>query len=292
MPPGPVVVAVLSHRDPELLARLTTSVLDGERSVALVHHDPRGVPHGLTQSDRVRLVPDPQPCDWGRSNMAEAMVRCIRSALSIFPDLSWVLLVSGQDYPAQPMRMTEATLSAESSNALVRHFVVPEARQPGEHHWQSRCRQRYLHRLRIPGSHRSVPSPRLHPFDDHTRLFIGDMWFNLDATAARHVCEQYDRLARVRRYLARCAIPDEALVPTLLLNHAEQLRVRNDRKRFIRWAGQSHHPATLDVGDADDIIASGDFFARKVDSVASAGLLDRLDRVRLNIGDDGSRTPG
>jgi hypothetical protein len=279
MATGPVVVAVMSHRDPELLARLTSNVLLGENSAAVVHHDPRGVPHGLRESDRLRLVPDPQPCEWGRMSMAEAMIRCLRSSLDHFPDLSWFCLVSGQDYPAQPMRATEEALAAESSNALVRHFVVPEKPEPGEHHWQTRCRTRYLHRRRIPFSYRSVPAPRLPPFDDSTRLYIGDMWANIDATAARHVVDQYDRMKRVRRYLSRCSIPDEALFPTLLLNGDAGLTVTNDRKRFIRWTGGSPHPALLTEADADEISSSGDFFARKVDSIGSAGLLDRLDRL-------------
>ena len=279
MSPGPVVVAVLSHRDPGLLRRMTASVLTGERSVVLVHHDPRGEPHGLVESDRLRLVADPQPCAWGRMNFAEAMVRCVRSALDIFPDLSWVLLVSGQDYPAQPVQVTEAALFGETSDALLRFFPVTDDPGTDVHQWQARGRQRYLHRLRLPGTHRSVPSPRRHPFRNGTQLFIGDTWLNLNAQASQHLLDQYDRMTVVRRYLARCSNPDEALVPTLLLNDADHLRVARDRKRFIRWPPGSAHPATLVEDDAADILASGDFFARKVDTATSAVLLDRLDEA-------------
>lgn len=279
MPPGPVVVAVLSHKDPPLLQRLVGSVLDGERSVALVHHDPRGEPHGLVESDRLRLVPDPQPCAWGRMNFAVAMVRVVECALDAVPDLSWVLLVSGQDYPAQPMRVTEAELAHEDSDALMRHFQVTDDPDDDVHPWQARCRQRYLHRLRLPGNRRSVPWPRHHPFRDGIGLFVGDTWPNLGARAARHLIEQNERLPQVRRYLSRCASPDEALLPTLLLNDADDLLVRNERRRMIKWPPHAAHPKTLDETDADEVLESGDFFARKVDSRQSAVLLDRLDRA-------------
>lgn len=279
MPEGPVVVAVLSHRDPGLLRRLTTSVLTGERTVVLVHHDPRGEPHGLAEHDRLRLVPDPEPCAWGRMNFAEAMVRTVRSALTVFPELSWVLLVSGQDYPAQSLRDTEAYLATEDSNALLRHFRVSVDPAEDVHPWQANCRQRYLRRLRLPGTHRSVPFLRHHPFHDGTELFIADTWLNLDAAASRHLVEQYDRMTTVRRYLSHCSNPDEALVPTLLLNDADNLRIRNDRKRFIEWGPRAAHPATLVASDLERIVASGDFFARKVDGIASSDLLDRLDRL-------------
>jgi len=279
MSDGPVVVAVLSHRDPALLRRLTSSVLTGERSVVLVHHDPRGEPHGLTQSERLRLVPDPQPCAWGRMNFAEAMVQCVRSAVTTFPDLSWVLLVSGQDYPAQAMQLTESALAAEDHHALLRCFPVTDDPAQDVHPWQARCRARYLHRLRLPGTHRSVPSLRRPPFRDGTELYVGDTWPNLDAAAARHLLEQYDRMTVVRRYLARCSNPDEALLPTLLLNDADNLQVGNDRKRYIRWPEQAAHPATLVESDARAILSSGDFFARKVDGIVSAALLDELDQA-------------
>ena len=148
---GTVVIAILSHRDPPQLTRLVNRVLEGERTMVVVHHDPRGEPHGLRESERVRLVPDPAPCDWGRMSQALAMYRCIASARSLAPDLEWVLLVSGQDYPAQSIRATEAFLETSEADALLRHFEVAPAPQPGETAWQRRCRQRYLRRVRVPG---------------------------------------------------------------------------------------------------------------------------------------------
>jgi len=271
------VVAVLSHRDPTLLQRLISTILRGERTVVLLHHDPRGVPHGLRESDRLRLVPDPLPCDWGRMNFADAMVRCMSEAGRCFPDFSWVLLISGQDYPAQSLRLTEERLAAEPHDALVRHFPVPERPVPGEDPWQTLCRARYLHRIRVPRTRRSMPWPRRHPFRSGRELYVGDTWLNLRASAAVHVVEQFHRQPEVRRYLSWCSSPDEALIPTLLLNDADHLRFANDRRRFIKWTSGAAHPALLTEEHFDAITTSGDFFARKVDSYASGVLLDRLD---------------
>lgn len=279
MSPGPVVVAVLSHRDPVLLHRLVGRVLEGDRTVVLVHHDPRGEPHGLTPDDRVRLVPDPRPCDWGRMNLALAMLRCLEAGLEAVPDLEWLLLVSGQDYPAQHLRRTEADLDRQDADALLRWFPVPDDPAADVHPWQARCRQRYLRRIRVPGHRRSVPFPRRPPFDDRTRLFIGDMWVNLRAPAVHHVLEQRDRLPQVASYLSRCSIPDEALLPTLLLNDSADLRIRHDRRRWIRWVEGRLNPELLSLADVPDVTTGGDWFARKVDSARSADVLDRLDEL-------------
>jgi hypothetical protein len=280
---GTVVVAILSHRDPPLLSRLVDRVLEGQRTVAVVHHDPRGEPHRLQESDRVRLVQDPAPCDWGRMSQALGMYRCIAGARSLVPDVEWVLLVSGQDYPAQSMSATERFLADSDADALMRHFEVPPTAQPGETAWQRRCRQRYLRRVRIPLSRRSVPAVRRHPFDETYRLHIGDTWVNLRRPAIDHLIEQFERRADVRRYLDRCSNPDEALIPTLMLNGATEMRVVGERRRYIRWVEGRPHPETLDLSDYEDIRRSGDFFARKVDSAVSAQLMDALDASHREI---------
>jgi hypothetical protein len=261
-----------------LLQRLTSRILEGDRTACLVHHDPRGEPSGLVESDRLRLVPDPQPCDWGRMNLAEAVIRCAADARRQFPDLDWLLLVSGQDYPAQALQATEAHLDRVEADAMLRYFEVTPDPSDDVVAWQARCRQRYLHRLRIPGSRRSAPFPRRHPFHGELRLHIGDMWANLSRPAVEHLLDQYARLSQVRRYLNWCSVPDEALLPTLLLHDSGSLRIVPERRRFIRWVQGQPHPETLTEADADEILASGDYFARKVDLVQSASLLDRLDR--------------
>ena len=278
-PAGPVVVAVLSHRDAPLLHRLVGRILEGERTVALVHHDPRGEPHGLVPHDRLRLVPDPRPCDWGRMNLAEAMLRCLEAGLAAVPNLEWLLLVSGQDYPAQHLRRTEADLAGTDADALLRFFPVPPTPTADEHPWVVRCRSRYLHRMRIPGDRRSVPFPRRHPFRAGTGLFVGDMWANLRAPAVHHVLEQRARLGRVESYLSRCSVPDEALLPTLLLNDAEHLRILPERRRHIRWVEGRANPELLGLEDVTAMAGAGDWFARKVDSRLTPRVLDRLDEM-------------
>lgn len=274
---GPVVVAILSHRDPPQLRRLVDRVLEGERTVALVHHDPRGAPHGLLAHDRLLLVPDPQPCDWGRMNLAEAMLRCLQTALDTVPELSWLLLVSGQDYPAQHLRRTEEDLARQEVDAMLRWFPVTDDPAADVHPWQARCRTRYLRRLRIPGSHRSVPFPRRHPFHGDTQLYVGDMWVNLGASAVRHVLEQRVRQPQVWSYLSRCSVPDEALLPTLLLNDAAHLRIGDRGRRYIRWVEGRPNPELLEPDDVDKMALADDFFARKVDSELTPEVLDLID---------------
>lgn len=277
MSKGTVAVVILSHRDADLLRRSVGRILDGRDTVVVVHHDPRGPEPALPRSDRVVLVPDAEPCDWGRMNLARATLRGLQHAHRIVPELSWALLVSGQDYPCRRMTSIEDELATTLADAFVRHFVVPPRHVDGEHPWQTRTRQRYLHRVRLPFTHRGLPFPRMHRFRAGTHLFVGDMWVNLSAAALDHLLLQRERLGFVERYLARSPVPDEALIPTLLLNDAGHLQMVNDRRRYIRWTEGAKHPATLSLEDVPKAVASSAFFARKVDSRTTPEVLDAFD---------------
>lgn len=273
---GPVVVVMLTHRDPPLVQRLVDRVLRGRDVAVVVHHDPRGASLALRPSSQVHVIPDPVKATWGRIGLARAVLHGLDHAVDVVPDLSWALVVSGQDYPCRPMSSIEDELHHGGHDAYLRWFRVGKPSDDTVP-WQALTRTRYLRRRRVPFTHRHLPFPRRHPFRDGLDLYVGDMWPNLSAAAIDHVRSQRSRLPVVERYLSRCQAPDEALLSTLLLNGSPQLDVVNDRKRFIRWTSGGSHPHVLTAGDLDAIRTSGDFFARKVDSERSAGLLDRLD---------------
>lgn len=280
MTTGPVVVLILSHRDPPLVHRLVTRLTAGSNTAVVIHHDPTGPALDLPRSDAVLTMPAPQHAQWGRMSLALTVVNGLRFAATHIPELSWVLVVSGQDYPTRHMKDIEQDLAQSSKDAYLRYFKVP--RQPGndEHHWQQLTRRRYLRKIRLPRTHRSVPFPRRRLFNGRElSLYVGDQWVNLRSTAVTHVLEQQRRLPQIERYFNWCSIPDEGFLPTLLLNNAGQLAIEDDRRRYITWTKGQRHPALLDVGDVEKAAAGTDLFARKVDSERTPDVLDMFDRL-------------
>ena len=222
----------------------------------------------------------PQHAQWGRMTLALTVLNGLRFAVTHVPDLSWVLVISGQDYPTRPMQSIEDDLAQSSKDAYLRYFRVDPKPGHDVHPWQQLTRRRYLHKMRLPGSHRSVPFPRRHPFDGKDlSLYVGDQWVNLGAAAVHHVLEQQERLPHVARYFDRCSIPDEGFLPTLLLNNAHHLKVEADRRRYIPWVEGQRHPGFLELADVEKAAVSTDFFARKVDSERTPEVLDEFDRL-------------
>ncbi len=275
---GPVVVLVLSHRYPEQVLRLVARVREGADTAVVVHHAPGGPPLDLPRADDVLAVPDPRPVRWGRLDLAQAVLRSMAHVQRTVPEHAWVLLVSGQDYPAQSVRRTEDELRTTPYDGFLRHVRLDEP-GPDPTPWALRARRRYLGTTRLPGTHRGVPLPRVgHPFRHGVQLWGGGLWVDLSREAVGRVLESPVR-GRVERFLGRSPIPDEALLHTLLLNNAAGLRLSPDQRRWIRWGGASPHPRTVTLEEVPQIASSGAFFTRKVDPVAHGDALDALDAV-------------
>ncbi len=280
MTAGPVVVLILSHRDPPLVHRLVSRLTAGSNTAVVIHHDPTGPALDLPRSDAVLTMPSAQHAEWGRMSLALTVVNGLRFAATHIPELSWVLVISGQDYPTRNMNNIEADLATSTKDAYLRYFKV--TRRPGadEHHWQQLTRRRYLRKIRLPGTHHSVPFPRRHLFDDRElSLYAGDQWVNLRSTAVAHVLEQQRTLPQVTRYFNWCSIPDEGYLSTLLLNNARHLAIEPDRRRYISWTKGQRHPALLEIADVEKAASGRDLFARKVDSEQTPDVLDMFDQL-------------
>jgi hypothetical protein len=281
---GTVAVVVMSHRGSAQIARLVSRLEGGGDVVVAIHHDPTGEPLSLRPSSAVALVPDPVPCPWGRLSRTEAIRRSLKWLRANVPTLSWALVISGQDYPIRTMASIEAELAAAPCDAFIRHFPLDGNPANDVHPWQTRTRERYYYRRRLPGTRRSVrlPWPRRLPFKDEVTLYAGEQYINVSAPAIDKLLDSPLR-EPLLRYLRWAPLPDEVAVVTMALNGKPDLTVVNDRKRYIRWPKPGNpHPAVISPEDLPELRTSSAFFARKVDLGAWPDVCDALDDLALD----------
>jgi hypothetical protein len=279
---GPVVFLVLSYHKLELLDRLVRRLLETDSAIVVVHHDARAaeVPE-LPQSDRAMLIPDPLPGGWGSMATVNATVESMRWVREAIPDYSWIVLVSGQDYPTMTPRGIEAELLASSADVFMRWEFIPPFATRRSTDWQRGMSHRYYWHY-VPGTHRPVPVPRLRFYRDGVGVFAGSLWMNLSCRAVdRVLAERELRDYLGERRFSSTLVPEESFFPTVLMNSPIGLGIVNDQRRFLRFpkTGGSAHPETLTMRHLDSMRASNAFFARKVDEDASAELLDALDEL-------------
>jgi len=275
---GTVAVVVISHRAPAQIERLAARVASGRDTMVAIHHDPNGEPLTLRPSSSVALVPDPVPCPWGRTGIIFAIRKSLDWLRVNVPELSWALVISGQDYPIRAMEAIEDELASAPCDAFMRNFRVDGDPADDVHHWQASTRHRYFYRRRLPGSPRSVPLPwpRRHPFRNGVGLYVGEQWADLSARAVHKVVDS-PLNDPVVRFLERSPNADEGWLGTVLINGQPELTVANHRRRYVRWPGGTPHPAILGPDDLPVLRDSDAFFARKVDLTAWPEAFDALD---------------
>ncbi|RYZ93136.1 MAG: glycosyl transferase, partial [Sphingobacteriaceae bacterium] len=71
--------------------------------------------------------------------------------------------------------------------------------------------------------------------------------------------------------------PDEFIFQTLLYNSKFKADMVDDDLRYIDWSGGGASPKTLVMEDAEKLITSGKFFARKFDEMKDSVVMNLLD---------------
>jgi hypothetical protein len=306
-----VVYLVFSHRNPAQVVRLVRRLRGGsDRSHIVLHHDQtstrldRSLFAGLTN---VHLLPY-RAIEWGTFTWVDAILRAIRWTLEHL-DFDWLLLLSGQDYPIQPLSQIERFLETTDYDAFVKGFPLGSRPQTA-----GEDVRRYFYRYyRVAGGSRFSRSlasrgrgatmarrvqraqPLLSfkrgpsglyvgirrltlPFNQDFRWYRGSAWFTLSRKAVAVVDRFAARATRRMRYFRRMWVPDESFVATVILNEPG-MRVHHDHLRFIRF-GAGPHPDILTIKDAEEILSSGKHFARKFDISVDERILDLIDERR------------
>jgi hypothetical protein len=277
-----VVFLVLSHHKIPLVERLLHRLAETENAVSVVHHDATSATlPALPDNGRAMLVPDRRACEWGDISVSKAILHSMHWIREEISDFSWIVLVSGQDYPAMSPRSIESELLESQADAFIHWEFVPPVARRRSTDWQRGTSRRYYW-VRVPGTHRFVHLPRLRSYVDGVGIFAGQAAWNLGRRAVERILDDRDLTDYLeQRRLRSDLCPDEALFQTVLLNSPAGLHLVNDHRRFYRFpkTGGAAHPETLTIRDLDAILASGAFFARKFDEPASGELMDRLDRA-------------
>lgn len=213
----------------------------------------------------------------------------------------WIVYLSAQDYPTQPLRSFEAMLAASGCDGFLRYWKAAEPVNPWGRRRQGLCRYYYQYfdappwatpALRLarplnrvqPWLHvHLVYGPRLGvlrrppPFDDDVTCYAGSQWTTLRRECAEHVVERVRSEDALVRWFRRTICPCEAVVQTLLLNSG-RFELRNDDLRYTDFTGSTNgRPRTLTAGDLPVLTGGPYYFARKFDLARDARVLDLLD---------------
>jgi hypothetical protein len=304
-----------------LLRRLRSLSPD---STIVVHHDPRG--GALDKSavrqvgGDIRVIHAEQPVRWGDMSMIDALLRCLRWVEENV-SYTWLVHLSGQDYPIRPLTELEAKLAGEGMDAYIvanrlgtqrdadrskeavrryfyRYYQLPgplrlrrvAAGRTGEHGANNRSRAGWRRLVNVKvlprgeGVRIGLPARRT-PFTDEFPCWKGSFWVLLSRRAVRYYLDTVEQRPELLDYYKRTTNPDESVTTTIVAN-APGLRVCDNPLRFTSWSG-GPHPELIRMEHLPAAFASGAFFARKfteADPAVYAAVDAHLDVVRQDLG--------
>ena len=298
-----VAYFVQSHRDPAQVARLLGTLRRGSPEAHLmVGHDrrhstlsPADLPPG------VDLFFPPPPIERGELSLLSPYFLALERLAEQRIDFDWLVYLSGQDYPTQPLARSEAFLAAAEVDGFLVHWEAFAPVTPWGRRRQGRVRYAFQYRKLAPRWTRWVRwlrplnrvqtfvhlhttyGPRLGvrarttPFGPQRICYAGFQWTTLRRSAVDFLRASLRSERALLDYYARCICPDESLVQTLLINRPE-LRFANQSLRFVDVAGsRDGRPRTLGRADLPALADPRVHFARKLDAAAEPELLARLD---------------
>ncbi len=264
--------SISGYKLPGQLAWLMTAIRH-EDDLFVLHVDARTPPgvydalrEAAGQGPNIHFI-ERQPITWMGISLVEAELRAIRAALAADPPFDYLISLSMQDYPLKSRAEIVAALEAA----------------PGlDHVTRERLGDLPFHIRRRPWllaferQGRLVKTPIPRPIPRGLELRWKGSWWRV---LSRQTCEWLVEAELTRRYLdflRHVQAPDELFFQNLLMQGPHRDRLAERNRHFVAWSGTSGSPKTLTMAEAEELLATPLWFARKFDETEDRRVLELL----------------
>ena len=296
---------IQNHLGPPQVCRLARAIRRAQpEAFILVGHDGFA---GHCSADEVRQALDVdvfavrEPARRGYFSLLEPYFDAVEWLSGRGVSYDWIVYLSAQDYPTQPLQDFETLLATSECDGFLRYWQACAPVNPWGRRRQGKCRYHYQYFDAPPWTSPALPvlrwcnrlQSRVHchlvygrrvgvrwekpPFEPAYPCYAGSQWTTLRRSCAEYIAEQARGDHQVVRWFRRTICPDEAVIQTLLVN-CGRFQLRNDDLRYADFTGStSGHPRLLTARDLPVLTGGAYYFARKFDLAHDAGVLDLLD---------------
>ncbi|WP_461451420.1 beta-1,6-N-acetylglucosaminyltransferase [Mucilaginibacter sp.] len=276
-----IAYLILAHKEPELLKRLVSKLSNADADI-YIQLDNKSNINEFRQIGNVEntyFINKRIDTVWGNYSIIESTLIGFKQILKASRDYTHINLLSGQDYPLKPIKEIQDFLFDNQDKTFMRLLSIDD------NEWlqgNERIAKYSFGDFRLPGKYSLqrianaiLPNRKL-PLK--LKAYGGSQWLTITPECALYAINYLKNNTKLKRFFRATWAIDEILFQTILMNSPLKHKLVNDNLRFIEQHGNSR-PTIFTVNDADRLITSGKFFARKFDMKVDSKILDRLDAL-------------
>lgn len=304
-----VLYLIQSHKNPEQIYRLVHTIRKSSPdSYILISHDFRACDLDVTP---LRNLPEVEVISGvgGRVDFSiiQGYLNAIDWLFSHNIEFDWLINLSGQDYPTQPLPQIEKILENTEYDGFLDFFDA--LNEPTKWGIKS-ARERYLYQywhsnVNLPWIfkkliHRSgkimnnsqdflkiswsfdrlmvgvIANPPV--FNKKFLCYVGSYFHTISKKCVQFLYDYSTKNSNLVDYYKKTCVPDESFIQTILVNSGK-FKFCNEYKRYIDFSNycRDGHPRTLTIEDYSKIIKTDTHFARKFDVTKDSKIIDMLD---------------
>ena len=218
---------------------------------------------------------------WASYSYIVAIIHSLKQILETRIRYDFISIMSGQDYPIKPVAEIHHTIEKNAG----RNFINYEEGDEWWSHAISRINKYHFTNFGFRGRYRlqfflNALLP-LRKFPLPYKLYGGPkaMCMTLSNECATYVLDFIESNKKLRRFMRFTWVPDEFIVPTIIMNSKFKATVINNNFYYIDWSKGGANPKTLLKEDYALLLSSDKLFARKFDMKEDAIILDMLDKL-------------
>ncbi|MEC4813033.1 MAG: beta-1,6-N-acetylglucosaminyltransferase [Scytonema sp. PMC 1069.18] len=301
-----VCYLIQSHKNPEQIYRLVRTIKTScPDSFIVLSHDFSGSDLDVARlKDLSGIEVIPGVGGRGDFSIVQGYLDAIGWLLRQNISFDWLINLSGQDYPTQPLSQIKKFLAETHYDGFLEYFKVFS----DESHWTLReGYTRYLYQYRklkslsqLPEWLKELSTPvkiinyiqpyfRLNlaygmvgvrstaPFDENFICYGGSFFGTLSRKCVEYLYDFYQCHPSVVSYYRGVSVSDESFIQTVLVN-SRLFNLCDDNKFYFDFSGtRNGRPRLLTTNDYVSIVQSHAHFARKFDVSKDSKILDLFD---------------
>lgn len=303
-----VVYFIQSHKNPAQIYRLINVIKQSSpSSLVLLSHDFSSCPLDLgklKQYSGIELIKRTKSARRGDDSVLEIYLDAVNWLYNRDRDFDWLICLSGQDYPIQPIADIEAFLADTKYDGFIQHWEVlsensPWSRAAGHKRffaqyvtlpqWSKWWLRKVCYiepmipALKVQWRFASIGlAANSTPFNDSFKCYGGWYWNTLSRRCIDFLMSYLEEHPDFWQFYRRTLAPEESLPATVLVN-SDRFSLCNDCLRYLKFPSDLFgYAQSLTVDDYPQLVRSNAHFARKFDSESDSKILDLLDEYLVD----------